>query len=135
MIDLGIRKPVFSGDSQTLYFQSWASNLSGNDFNSDSDIYALDLALALPGSGGGGSPGPASSPYAQLIPAGTFGSNPVIRWPLASGESYQVQYKTNLTDSVWLNLPGVAAFIGANGYFGDPSPAPGQRFYRIVLTP
>jgi hypothetical protein len=128
-------KPVFSGDSQTLYFQSWASDLSGNDFNSDSDIYALDLALALPGSGGGGSPGPASSPCAQLIPAGTFGSNPVIRWPLASGESYQVQYKTNLTDSVWLNLPGVAAFIGANGYFGDPSPASGQRFYRIVLTP
>jgi Tol biopolymer transport system component len=128
-------KPVFSGDSQTLYFQSWASDLSANDFNGDSDIYALDLALALPGSGGGGSPGPASSPYAQLIPAGTFGSNPVIRWPLASGESYQVQYKTNLTDSVWLNLPGVAAFIGANGYFGDPSPAPGQRFYRIVLTP
>ena len=128
-------KPVFSGDSQTLYFQSWASDLSGNDFNSDSDIYALDLALALPGSGGGGSPSPASRPCAQLIPAGTFGSNPVIRWPLASGESYQVQYKTNLTDSVWLNLPGVAAFIGANGYFGDPSPAPGQRFYRIVLTP
>jgi hypothetical protein len=128
-------KPVFSGDSQTLYFQSWASDLSGNDFNSDSDIYALDLALALPGSGGGGSPGPVSSPCAQLIPAGTFGSNPVIRWPLASGESYQVQFKTNLTDSVWLNLPGVAAFIGANGYFGDPSPASGQRFYRIVLTP
>jgi len=57
--------------------------------------------------------------------------------PLAPGfgESYQVQFKTNLTDSVWLNLPGVAAFIGANGYFGDPSPAPGNGFYRIVLTP
>ncbi len=128
-------KPVFSGDSQTLYFQSWASDMSGNDFNGDSDIFALDLALALTGSGGGGSTNSASSPCVQLIPAGTFGFNPVIRWPLASGESYQVQFKTNLTDPIWLNLPGNPAFIGANGYYGDPSPAPGQRFYRIVLTP
>jgi hypothetical protein len=127
-------KPVFSGDSQTLYFQSWASDMSGNDFNGDSDIFALDLALPLPGSGGGGSHS-GSGPYAQLISAGTFGSNPVISWPLASGEAYQVQFKTNLTDPVWLNLPGIAAFIGATGYFGDPSPAPGQRFYRVVLTP
>ena len=128
-------KPVFSGDSQTLYFQSWASDLSGNDFNGNSDIYALDLALALTGFNGAGSPGPASRPFVQLIPIGTFGSNPVISWPLASGESYQVQFKTNLTDSAWLNLPGNAAFIGATGFFGDPSPAPGQRFYRIVLNP
>jgi hypothetical protein len=128
-------KPVFSGDSQTLYFQSWASDISGNDFNGDSDIFALDLALALTGSGGGGSTNFISGPYLQLIPAGTLSPNPVISWPLTSGESYQVQYKTNLTDPVWLNLPGNAAFIGATGYFGDPSPAPGQRFYRIVLTP
>ena len=52
----------------------------------------------------------ASGPYAQLIPAGTFGSNPVISWPLASGEYYLVQFKTNLTDSVWLNLPGNRGF-------------------------
>ncbi len=128
-------KPVFSGDSQTLYFQSWASDLSGNDYNGNSDIYALDLALPLAGSGGGGSPGPASSPDAQLIPAGTFGANPVISWSLAADGYYQVQFKTNLTDSVWLNLPGNTAFIGATGYFGDSSPAPGQRFYRIALTP
>jgi Tol biopolymer transport system component len=128
-------KPVFSGDGQTLYFQSWASDMSGNDYNGNSDIYALDLDLALTGFGGAGSPGPASRPFVQLIPIGTFGSNPVISWPLASGEAYQVQFKTNLTDPVWLNLPGNAAFIGATGYFGDPSPAPGQRFYRIVLNP
>jgi hypothetical protein len=46
-----------------------------------------------------------------------------------------VQFKTNLTDSVWLNLPGNLIFIGDTGYVSDPSPAPGQRFYRIVLTP
>jgi dipeptidyl aminopeptidase/acylaminoacyl peptidase len=128
-------KPVFSGDSQTLYFQSWASDISDNDFNGYSDIFALDLVLPLPGSGGGGSTNSVSSPYVQLVPAGTLSPNPVISWPLASGEAYRVQFKTNLTDPVWLILPGNAAFIGATGYFGDPSPAPGQRFYRIVLTP
>jgi Tol biopolymer transport system component len=130
-------KPVFSGDSQTLFFQSWAPDLSStNDFNNDSDIFALDLtALPVTGSSGGGSTNSVSVFYAQMIPAGTFSPNPAISWPLASGKSYQVQFKTNLTDPVWLNLPGNAAFIGATGYFGDPSPAPGQRFYRIVLTP
>ena len=105
-------KPVFSGDSQTLYFQSWASDLSGNDFNNGSDIFALDLALPLPGSGGGGSGGYPSGFYTQLIPAGAAGPNPVVSWPLAAGEAYQVQYKTNLTDAVWLNLIGNMAFIG-----------------------
>ena len=129
-------KPVFSSDSQTLFFQSWASDLSAPDCNSDSDIFALDLtALPVTGPGGGGSTNSASVFYAQLIPAGTFSPNPAISWPLASGKSYQVQFKTNLTDSVWLNLPGNLIFIGDTGYVSDPSPAPGQRFYRIVLTP
>ena len=129
-------KPVFSSDGQTLFFQSWASDLSTADFNSDSDIFALDLtALPVTGSGGGGSTNSASIFYAQMIPAGAFSPKPAISWPLASGKSYQVQFKTNLTDSVWLNLPGNLTFIGATGYVSDPSPAPGQRFYRIVLTP
>jgi hypothetical protein len=127
-------KPVFSSDSRTLFFQSWASDLSTADFNSDSDIFALDLT-ALPMTGSGGSTNSASVFYAQMIPAGVFSPNPAISWPLASGKSYQVQFKTNLTDSVWLNLPGNVTFIGATGYASDPSPAPGQRFYRIVSTP
>ena len=128
-------KPVFSADSQTLYFQSWAADLSGNDYNNGSDLFALDLALPLPGSGGGGSGGSGSGLYAQLIPAGAAGPNPVVSWPLAAGEMYQVQYKTNLTDAVWLNLPGNMTYLGLAGYLSDSAPAPNQRFYRIVLTP
>jgi hypothetical protein len=129
-------KPVFSSDCQTLFFQSWASDLSATDFNNNSDIYALDLTvLPVTGFSGGGSTNSASVFYAQLIPAGTFSPTPAISWPLASGKAYQVQFKTNLTDSVWLNLPSNVTFIGATGYVSDPSPAPGQRFYRIVLTP
>jgi hypothetical protein len=129
-------KPVFSGDSQTLFFQSWASDISGNDFNNGSDIFALDLtALPVTSSNGGGATNSASVFYAQMIPAGTFSPNPAISWTLAPGKSYQVQFKTNLSDSVWLNLPGNVTFIGATGYLDDPSPAPSQRFYRVVLSP
>ncbi len=127
-------KPVFSGDSRTLLFQSWASDLFAPDFNSDSDIFALDLT-ALPMTGSGGSTNSASVFYAQMIPAGVFSPNPAISWPLASGKSYQVQFKTNLTDTVWQNLPGNLTFIGDTGYVSDPLPAPGHRFYRIVLNP
>jgi hypothetical protein len=84
---------------------------------------------------GGGATNAASGFVAQLIPAGAFSSTPAISWPLAAGKSYQVQYKTNLTDAVWLNLPGDMTFIGTTGYLSDPLPSSGQRFYRIVLSP
>ena len=114
-----------------------ASDLSGNDFNNGGDIFEHDdLALPLPGSGGsGGGGGSGSGPYVQLVPAGAVGPNPVINWPVAAGEAYQVQYKTNLTDTAWLNLPGNVIFIGPTGYFSDSVPGPGQRFYRLVLNP
>jgi Tol biopolymer transport system component len=129
-------KPVFSADGQTLLFQSWASDISGNDFNNGSDIFALDLtALPLTGSNGSGATNAASVFYVQLIPTGIFSSNPVLIWPLAAGKTYQAQFKTNLTDPVWQDLPGDVTFIGATGYVNDPSPATGQRFYRIVLSP
>jgi WD40-like Beta Propeller Repeat len=130
-------KPVFSADGRTLFFQSWASDISGNDFNSGSDLFAIDLtALPLTTGNGGGATNAASGFVAQLIiPSGAAGSAPAISWPLAAGKSYQVQYKTNLTDAVWLNLPGDVTFIGATGYLNDALPSPGQRFYRIVLSP
>jgi hypothetical protein len=35
--------PVFSGDSKTLVFHSWASDLVANDFNNAADLFALSL--------------------------------------------------------------------------------------------
>ena len=130
-------KPVFSADSQTLFFQSWAPDISGNDFNNGSDIFELNLTTLPLTTGGGGSvtnAGPGL--VAQLVlPAGAASSAPVLSWPLTVGKSYQVQYKTNLTDAVWLDLPGDVTYIGATGYLNDVLPSPGQRFYRIVLSP
>jgi Tol biopolymer transport system component len=131
-------KPVFSADGRTLIFQSWASDISGNDFNNGSDLFALNLTgLPMTTGAGGGATNAQSGFEAQLnLPAGgASNAVPVLSWPLASGKSYQVQYKTNLTDAVWLPLPGDATFVGDTGWFNDALPSPGQRFYRIVLSP
>jgi hypothetical protein len=118
-----------------LFFQSWASDIAGNDFNSASDLFALDLA-ALPAlAGGGGATNAASGLVVQLLSTGALHPAPILSWPLASGQTYQVQYKTNLTDPVWLDLPGYGTFLGGTGYASDLAPAPIQRFYRVVLNP
>jgi Tol biopolymer transport system component len=129
-------KPVFSADSQTLFFQSWAPDINGNDFNNGSDIFALDLtALPLTGTN---SPGGTNAAvfYAQFFPTGIFNSQPTLTWPLAAGKTYQVQFKTNLTDAVWQNLPADITVTGGTGYVSDPTPVTtGQRFYRVVSSP
>ena len=58
-------------------------------------------------------------------------STTVLTWPAVAGRSYQVQYKTNLTDAVWLSLPGSVWVMGGQGYYTAPAPQ-SRRFYRAV---
>jgi Tol biopolymer transport system component len=128
-------QPVFSADGRTLLFQSWAPDISGSDFNSGSDLFALDLTALPVTSSGGGQTNAASVFYAQLWLPGSPPQTPTLSWPLAPAVAYQVQYKNNLTDPAWQALPGNIIFIGGTGYVTDPAPAPDKRFYRIVLSP
>lgn len=105
--------PVFSGDSRTLVFSSWASNLATNDFNHFSDVFAFAFL------------------YANVTP-GAAGQGPTITWSYVSGHSYQVEYKNNLTDSAWQQVAGTMNISGNQASMIDPAPASGQRFYRVV---
>jgi Tol biopolymer transport system component len=105
--------PEFSPDGRTLVFASWASNLAPDDFNHFSDIFAfeflyLDIALGAPGQG------------------------PTLTWPYVSGHTYQVEYKNNLADSAWQQVPGSITINGNQASLTDLSPVAGQRFYRVV---
>jgi WD40 repeat protein len=105
--------PVFSSDSRTLVFASWASNLAADDFNHFSDVFAfeflyLNIALRAPGQG------------------------PTLTWPYVSGHSYQVQYKNNLPDSTWQPVAGTLHINGNQASLTDSAPGSGQRFYRVV---
>jgi Tol biopolymer transport system component len=108
--------PIFSGDSTTLVFQSWASDLLTNDFGGGG-IYALSVAVSPPALIGA----------IQISPAGV----PVISWPANAGTNLQLQYKDNLTDPSWLPLSGGITIVSNTGSISDSSPNPQQRFYRV----
>ena len=129
-------QPVFSSDSQLLFFQSRATDLISDDFNYGGDVFALNLAtLPLTNTNGIGSTNAANVFYINLTSNGMFGSSPTLTWPLAAGKVYQAQFKTNLDDPVWQDLPANAIFVGGNGFVSDPIPAVGQRFYRVLMSP
>jgi len=83
--------PQFSGDSQTLVFQSWAADLAALDFNQSASLYSLRVA-----------PDSTSPPFlGQIAFAPAPLRNPVLTWPATTGQNYQVQFKNNLNDPVW----------------------------------
>ena len=114
--------PFFSGDGQTLVFQSAASDLVTNDWNRASDLFAFNLFAA----------GMIPTFYVQISPGAAPYRNPTLIWPVLAGKTYQVQFKNNLTDPAWQILPGSVTILGNTAYFTDPTPLVGQRFYQIV---
>jgi Tol biopolymer transport system component len=114
--------PVFSGDSQTLVFQSWASDLVAQDFNQSQDVFAYNLYYS----------GAIPVFLAQIVPGSPPGTGPLLVWPALPGKNYQVQFKNNVTDANWQLLNADVTIMGDQGCFTDPSPAPDKRFYRIV---
>ena len=104
--------PVFSGDSQNLFFQSWASDLVPQDFNQSGDLFSFSL----------------NNPGFSVLLTGRGG----LTWPIAAGKNYQVQYKDNLTDANWQMLNGVIVTNSYQGSLNDPAPPLNRRFYRVV---
>ncbi len=62
------------------------------------------------------------------------GSSRTILWTAQPGRSYRVQFKRDVTDPDWTDLPGIVSSTGTTGSKEDTS-AVGEvrRFYRVVL--
>jgi len=56
-----------------------------------------------------------------------------LTWPAVPDGSYQIQYKTNLTDSVWLTAPGTIWLMNNQGYYIAPAIQP-RGFYRALKS-
>ncbi len=114
--------PMFSGDGQTVVFQSWASDLMPQDYNQANDMVAVKIATSNP------------TPVfvGQMVFAPASRQSPTLTWPAALGATYQVQFKNNLTDAAWQTLSGNTWVAGNQGYATDLAPNAGQRFYRVV---
>lgn len=114
--------PAFSGDGQTLVFPSWASDLTGGDFNQSEDLFALTIYGSI-----------VPMPFiGQILFAPAVGQNSLLAWPATVGTNFQVQFKNNLTDPSWQNLIVEITVVGNRAYATDPAPSASQRFYRIV---
>ena len=97
--------PCFSGDGQTLVFESVASDLVTNDYNRASDVFAFNLYNA----------GLVSTFHVQISPNISSAQNPTLMWPLQPGKTYQVQFKNHLSDPAWQTLPGTVTIQGNTG--------------------
>jgi Tol biopolymer transport system component len=114
--------PQFSGDGQTVVFQSWASDLIPQDFNQVNDLVAVKIATSNP------------TPVfvGQMVFAPATLQSPTLTWPAESGKSYQVLFKNSPADAVWQMLSGNTWVSGNRGYATDLAPNPSLRLYRVV---
>jgi Tol biopolymer transport system component len=106
--------PIFSGDGSTLLFQSWASDLTGGDFNHNSDLFAYTFLSAI------------------ILPSASPGAGPSLSWPWVPGNNYRVEFKNHLEDSNWQPFSGTFTNLGNKAWLQDLSPNANQRYYRIV---
>jgi hypothetical protein len=63
------------------------------------------------------------------------GTNVVLTWPGLIGQTYQVQYKTNLADAAWIPLNPPAQGAGAALSLTNNLGSAPQRFFRLAILP
>lgn len=123
--------PVFSGDGQTLVWQSWANNLAGQDFNQWCNLYALQ-SFATNSTGMGQPFSISAFAISSLASLGSSGSAVTLTWPASPNVDYAVQFTDNLEDPDWQTLTNGIRIIGTQGYMLDATTDSSQRFYRVV---
>ena len=56
----------------------------------------------------------------------------LIPWNATTGSVYQVQYTTNFSSPVWLDLGAPVTSQGCTAALCDPAPIGLERFYRVL---
>jgi Tol biopolymer transport system component len=115
-------RPVFTANSRTLVFESWASDMISGDFNCGGDLFAVDIYAS----------GPIPLFKAAIVSGADSGQGVWISWPTISGKTYRLEFKDNPSDPVWQPLGGTVTILGQQGYLYDLAPGSTQRFYRVV---
>jgi hypothetical protein len=106
--------PQISRDGRSVLFKSWASDMTGSDFNQRSDLFMYSML------------------YAGIAPGGLPAQGPNLNWPIETGTTYHVQFLDDLNSTNWQNAGGSITILGDWAYFTDPTPVSTQRYYRIV---
>jgi hypothetical protein len=92
----------------------------------------------------GGSPNEANINFFMLVPTApappitpTVGAGKVtLSFVIQSGYTYELQYKTHLTDPAWTQVPGTDLMTGNTvTNVTDTIGSNGSRFYRLLIQP
>ncbi len=81
---------------------------------------------------------PLNPPANQISAVQVAGNDLAISVPSVVGETYQLQFTTDLTSGIWSNVPGVSvtnsigALLTLTNFGGAAGP---QGFYRFAITP
>ena len=76
------------------------------------------------------------APSAPVITSvGHSGANMTFTWSVLTGRTYQVVYRTNLTQANWSNLGGSILAINTTMTNFDSIGPGSRRFYRVALLP
>jgi Tol biopolymer transport system component len=111
-----ISAPVISAGAENVAFLSAGPDLVANDFNRVADAFGVRVLMRL-----------------QISPVVMPGKTTTVAWQTVPARNYQVQYKDNLTDALWQNLPATISFVGNEAYITVPADHP-NRFYQVVET-
>lgn len=114
-------------DWEMAYFGNLSRDGSG-DFDGDG---TTDLQEFLAGT----NPTSSGSILRALTVTAINSGNVTVLWSAQPGKRYLVQFKNGLNDSQWSNLGDIVRAATTTGALPDPSPAPTQRFYRVLLMP
>jgi Tol biopolymer transport system component len=111
--------PSLSVDGRFIGFTSQGENLVAGELNHASDVFVKDMitgAMEL------------VSVHDPFLPGG----GPTLSWLVVTGQTYQVQSKTDVKDGAWENTSGSIMIIGKRGYVTYLKPSTIQKFYRVV---
>ena len=113
-------QPVLGADGRTVVFQSFASDLVVGDYNDTRDVFVVKLG--------------ADEEFTVLTLTPANGGGAKIIWNAEPGRTYRVQFKNNLGDEDWNDLPGVVVASASTASTTDTASG-GQRFYRVRRLP
>ncbi|MCX6925960.1 MAG: hypothetical protein NT154_22550 [Verrucomicrobia bacterium] len=113
-----------SGNYMWLTRNSWLYAKWDYSFSIDHTWSALRLTQIT---------GTSSKPVIQSV---TQSSNVIsLVWSAVSGKVYQVQYKTNLTETNWIDLGDTISGTSATASASDLNPPDAYRLYRVKMLP
>lgn len=118
------RAPQFSGDGQTVFFDSLATDLAPNDLNQSDDLFSVKIYVA----------DPTGVLVGQIMFLPASSPHPTIHWPAVAGKNYSVQYKTDLNSPSWHNLDIPTVLNGDQGSVTDTTSGAVPRFYRVIAN-